>query len=56
VFYYLQFCAVSSQNQLHENALSAASKALIIMKEMCEEEYNLERIARKNGLFSAVDE
>jgi hypothetical protein len=26
------------------------------MKEICEEEYNLERIARKNGLFSNIDE
>ena len=40
--YYLQFCAVSSQNKNHENALSAAGKALDTLKEICQIESKYE--------------
>lgn len=42
--YYLQFCAVSSQNKNHENALSAAGKALDTLKEICEIEAKYEQM------------
>lgn len=49
VSYYLQFCAVSSQLKRHENSLNAASRALDLLKEVCEEEEAWECGVGKRG-------
>lgn len=50
MIFYLQYCAINSQNKNNERAFSSASKAVNLIKEIAMDLWGYEKYVKENGL------